>query len=373
MPRQSSIALLPAHPAEGWTSMDRYWREMQRMAEEDPPDGVMVFSPLGPAPVRSAALPSWRRAIQKYFLYPLRVSRLRADLVHLLDHSYAHLLRHLPKATRSLATAFDLAPLHDSQDLTPAQVARFRKTVGNLTRADRVIAVSHQTKEDLIQFAGVGPGKISVVHPGTDVARFSRRVENFSVRNQLPADGEILLSVGATGHRKNLPFLLQALAPLRDRFLDGRCHFVRAGARLDAALAARFRELLGRGFTELGPCFGDDLTGVYQSASIFLMPSTLEGFSFTMMESMAAGVPVVANRISTNPEAGQDAVLYHENGDAPGAAAQITRLLDDEALWREYRERGTARASQLTWKNHWRGVKEGYRELLPRISRDGLE
>ena len=357
------IAWLPAAPTEGWASMDRYWRELQRQAAVSPLENAHIFCPLGDAPVESRRAGALRRALSKYLLYPCKASRLRADLVHLLDHSYAHLLRRLPRGVRSIATAFDLVPLVDARGLSAAQVRRFRETVRNLSRADLVIAMSQQTERDLIRLAGVAPERIRVVYPGTDLAAFAKPAGDFPSLRSLPAEAKLLLSVGDTGPRKNLPFLLHALAPLSEEFQQGRCCLVRAGKKMEPELAEKFRQLLGRGFTELGPRFGGELIALYQRATVFLMPSTLEGFSFTMMEAMAAGVPVVANRVSTNPEVGHDAVLYHENGDAAGAANQIAALLRDERLRREYRSRGETRVAMLTWENHWQAVKECYRSL----------
>ena len=346
--------------------MDRYWRELQRQAAASPLEDVRIFCPLGNAPAESHRAQPWWRAVFKYLLYPWKASRLRADLVHVLDHSYAHLLRSLQRGVRSVATAFDLVPLVDSRGLSEAQVRRFRATVRNLTRADLVIAMSQQTERDLIRLAGVAPERIRIVYPGTDVAAFSKRADHFPLLQSLPSEASLLLSVGDTGPRKNLPFLLNALAPLREDFREGRCCLVRAGKLMDLELAKKFRELLGCGFVEVGPRFGEELIGLYQRATVFLMPSTLEGFSFTMMEAMAAGVPVVANRTSTNPEVGHDAVLYHENGDAAGATQQIKSLLKNERLRQEYKSRGTARVAELTWENHWHSVKACYRTVIGR-------
>lgn len=344
--------------------MDRYWRELERMAAADPFGNARIFSPLGNAPAESHRAGPWRRALNKYVLYPQKVARLRADFAHVLDHSYAHLLRRLPAGIRAVVTAFDLVPLVDSRGLSAAQVRRFEKVVRNLPRAELVLAMSHQTERDLIRFAGVSPDRIRVVYPGTDVAAFSMPVADFPAKRLLPPDARLLLSVGDTGPRKNLPFLLDALAPMSTEFRRGRRCLVRVGKLMEPELAARFRELLGNGFLEVGPRFGAELIGLYQSAHIFLMPSTLEGFSFTMMEAMAAGIPVVANRTTTNPEVGQDAVLYHEPGDASGAAGQIEHLLNDVQLWQEYKSRGAARIAELTWERHWRSVKEAYRSVL---------
>jgi glycosyltransferase involved in cell wall biosynthesis len=68
--------------------------------------------------------------------------------------------------------------------------------------------------------------------------------------------------------------------------------------------------------------------------------------------------------MSTNPEVGQDAVAYYENGDYAAAAGAIERVLDDQSYANRLREAGFARIRTLTWANHWEGIKRVYCELL---------
>jgi glycosyltransferase involved in cell wall biosynthesis len=137
------------------------------------------------------------------------------------------------------------------------------------------------------------------------------------------------------------------------------------GEKLERALAEELAQLLGPlGFVELGPVFGLDLARLYQSAHVFLMPSTLEGFSFTMMEAMAAGAPVLTNKLSTNPEVGQDAVPYYDEGDFQTASAWLHQLLTVEAVRLEWSQRARQRASELSWSAHWSGIRSLYQRLL---------
>ena len=130
-------------------------------------------------------------------------------------------------------------------------------------------------------------------------------------------------------------------------------------------LDQEIRDVIGsENFVQLGHRYGDEVVSLFQAASVFVMPSTLEGFSFTMMEAMAAGVPVVANRASTNPEVGQEAVAYYSDGDLREAANAIERILEDPAYAGRLREAGLRRVRRLSWTNHWRGVKAVYGELL---------
>jgi glycosyltransferase involved in cell wall biosynthesis len=68
--------------------------------------------------------------------------------------------------------------------------------------------------------------------------------------------------------------------------------------------------------------------------------------------------------MSTSVEVGQDAVAYYENGDHAGAAEAIRRVLDDQSYADHLRQAGLNRSKELSWANHWEGVKAVYRQLL---------
>jgi alpha-1,3-rhamnosyl/mannosyltransferase len=181
----------------------------------------------------------------------------------------------------------------------------------------------------------------------------------------LPDGKKIILSLGSVQRRKNLASLPHVFRLLRADFQQGKWIFVRCGEFLPPQLEQEIREVIGsQNLFQLGPRHGDEVVSLFQAASVFVLPSTLEGFSFTMMEAMAAGVPVVASRASTNPEVGQDAVAYYSAGDCSEAANVIRKILEDVDYASRLRDAGLRRVRQLSWSNHWLGVKAVYEELI---------
>jgi glycosyltransferase involved in cell wall biosynthesis len=347
--------------------MDRYWRELHKLAREDPVPDAEIWTPIsrGPPSVTHRGSRS-SRAVTKYFIYPNQVRTMpRVDLVHLLDHSYAHLLSSIRWRSPIVATVFDLVPLRDSRGLTTGQVSRFRSTVKKLGKASRIISVSQQTADDLVTLLDLDRAIIRIIYPGTDVETFQKRVHNAQARSLVPDGKKIILSLGSVQPRKNLASLPDVFRILQANFRQDNWIFVRCGELLPPALDQEIRDVIGsENFVQLGLRHGEEVVSLFQSASVFVMPSTLEGFSFTMMEAMAAGVPVVANRASTNPEVGQAAVAYYSNGDLRGAANAIRRILEDAEYAGRLREAGVRRVRQLSWTKHWLGVKAVYGELL---------
>ena len=350
----ADVLWVPSLPDEGWASMDLYWSVLEDFKDDAARRGFPIQCALPKPPEVSRASPRPIRALRKYVTYPRRVRGLsaRADIVHVLDHSYGRILPRIAPGTRSLITVFDIIPMLKEGTLSDRQLRRFERNVGGARVADRVIAVSRQTRDDLIHRIGVDPERIVVAYPGTDLTRFSKDLPGGPAIPGLRDGEKAILSVGTLDPKKNLISLAEIFRPLATRFRAGEVRFVRAGALFNPDLRKAITSVIGEdALLELGPTFGDDLVAAYQRSSAFMMPSVFEGFSFTMMEAMAASCPVVSNRCSTNSEVGgDDAALYYDEGDAATAAAQLARILDDDDFAAAAAARGLARAGNSAGK-----------------------
>ena len=200
--------------------MDRYWRELHKLAREDPVPGAEISTPIsqGPPSVTQRGSRS-SRVVTKYLIYPNQVRKMpRVDLVHLLDHSYAHLLSSIRWQPPIVATVFDLVPLRDPTGLTPGQVSRFRSAVEKLGKASRIIAVSQQTADDLVALLGLDRAIIRIIYPGTDLETFQKRVHRAGSRSLVPDGKKIILSLGSVQRRKNLASLPDVFRLLQASF-----------------------------------------------------------------------------------------------------------------------------------------------------------
>ena len=350
------IAWLPAHPDEGSVSMQRYWHNLRRefplaagtewrVAEALPPAG---FTP------RAGRL---RRFWSKHLAYPAAVRGLgRADLYHLLDHSFAHVLGALPRDARIVATVHDLAPLDEPGHLSAAQLRRFRATVGCLRRATRLVADSRATARRLAQELQVPEADIAVLPLAVDHAQFSPRAP---VRA-----GTYVLSVGGIDARKNLGALVLAMERAA-RDIPGLT-LVRVGDALPAELRTALNAVLGGHVEERGWVEDHELAGLYAGALALLLPSRLEGFGLPVLEAMACGCPVVCSDASSLPEVGGAAALYFDPSDGAAAGAHLARLATEPARRAEAVAAGIEQASRFTWEAHARGLAAIYRETLAR-------
>lgn len=349
------IAWLPAHPAMGWASMNRCWHVLHQQASLVPCPGVRFSCPLELAPIQQAEAPLWARRWARNVSYPWIVSKLRGvDAVHVLDHSFADLLKHVPSSVKKLVTVHDIIPLLDAGELTTAQVTRFRARMMWLNQADVILCVSDFTKQTLINALALDERKLRVIHNGVELP-----VKVPQPLALAPARPWILI-VGVNAERKNLRLVPKVLRELRTQGVLPSV--VRIGPALQPEISAAIRQEVGDAcLVEMGLVSDEVLASAYASADLLFFPSRLEGFGLPVVEAMSHGCPVVCAQTSSLPEVAGDAALYFDPDDAAGAARQcIQALTDAHALG----AKGQQRARLFTWAEHWRKICEVYREVL---------
>lgn len=209
-------------------------------------------------------------------------------------------------------------------------------------RATRIVAVSGQTRDDLVKWYGVDPERVTIIPPARDPAFAVPAPGGMAgaVRTRLGLPGQYLLSVGTLERRKNHRVLIEALALLDP---DRAPVLVLAGR--DGGEASAIRKLAeARGIASRVRVHHDvtaaELPALYQGAALFLYPSLFEGFGMPIVEALSAGVPVITTAGGCFPEAGGPSTRYVTSTDAVGLAGAIQDILGDAALAAHMREEG---------------------------------
>lgn len=196
-----------------------------------------------------------------------------------------------------------------------------------LKRVDRVITVSETMKSEILDFDPAA--RVSVLYNGLDPQAFSSvtQAETQVVRRKFGLPNEFMLAVGHFERRKNYLRLVDAIGLLRDRGIHRRLLIVGndSGERrlvedriATANLTDRIQLLSGLSDTEIR-C-------VYKLATLFVFPSSYEGFGIPILEAMAAGVPAIMSDIPVFREVTQDRGVYfpHDDPDALACAIEST-------------------------------------------------
>jgi glycosyltransferase involved in cell wall biosynthesis len=273
---------------------------------------------------------------------PLLLRRRGADLVH-VPNCFLPLRRPCPGVVSVLDLAFEAYP----GDFAPATRWKYRTFTPRAVRsAERVIAISAFTRDDLVARYGIDPGKVRVVPLAPALPLGAPSVE--------APEPPYLLAVGDLRAKKNLRRLVQAFRLLRREGLPHR--LVLAGAD-----AGQGPALQGDG-VELPSYVEDDrLDALLRGADALVHPSLYEGFGLVMLEAMARGTPVVAAEATALPETAGGAAELCDPRDPADIARAIRAVLADPA---PYAERGRSRAAEFSWERTARATRAVYEELL---------
>jgi len=302
---------------------------------------------------------------------------LRAQGIDLL-HGLAYATP-LASPCPTVVTIHDLTFFRLPEALPPLKRFYLRIATRNATRrAARVIAVSRQTRDDLIRFLHLPAEKVDVVHNGVSEAfcpAAPEEVAAFRHRRGLPP--RFLFFLGTLEPRKNIIRLLEAFARWKGDVGGGKHEGVKlivAGAKgwSFARIFAHVEELgLEREVIFPGFVPTEELPWWYRAAECFVYPSLYEGFGLPVLEAMACGTPVITSSSSSLPEVAGDAAITVDPRDVPALAEAIGRVMADAMLREEMRQAGLRQARRFSWSKAAAETAAVYRRALRGGADDG--
>jgi len=263
------------------------------------------------------------------------------------DVFHATKLLYPPRRARLTATLHDLTcwlmPEFHQADNVAAE-KHFAERIWK--RADGLIAVSENTRQDAVRILGLKPERIEVIYPGVAEAYFAVTAGSAAaVRAKYGLARPYVLYVGTVEPRKNLDALLDAWEAWEEFEL------VVAGPEgwRSKSTMARLKEGV-RGVRYLGYVPEPDLPGLTAGAAVFIYPSLYEGFGFPVAQAMAAGVPVITSHVGSLPEiTGGGAELIAPSSVSEMRAA-LARLLTSPAARERLAAVGRAQAQRFRWE-----------------------
>ena len=345
---------------------------LQAMAELDTTDEFIVFqhrrhkTPLIDAPnFRRATLYSPVHHRLEQYALALELYRFPLDLLHSTDFIPA---LHAPY--KSVITVHDLAFLHYPHFLTTESAAYYGLIDKAVVRADHIIVPSEHTRQDLIGQMGVSADKVSVIYEAANPSFAPLPVE--ATRRAMAAKYGLpetyILTVGTIEPRKNVIGLLQGFACLRDKFgLTAPVGLVVAGGRCwlyEETLEAVHNLGLDDSTFFVGRVSDEDLHKLYVGARAHVHVAYYEGFGLPPLEAMACGTPTIVSNVSSLPEVVGDAALLVNPRDEEEIAVAMHRLLTDNALHAELREKGLQRARTFSWEKAAQRTLAVYRQVV---------
>jgi glycosyltransferase involved in cell wall biosynthesis len=289
--------------------------------------------------------------ILKYLWIHLRYPPIERLIGHVdLFHSPAHspVYGYCPPAKKWVVTVHDLFTfkLNYGKEI---QVRELKVLKIMDKKASRVIAVSHSTRNDLIEMIPGLASRTVVIHEGVDEKFFSAERSDLILK-KYGINTPYVLYVGAGDIHKNLIRLINVYKRMTDTFPHS---LVLAGK-----ITERYRPIMEWVeklnlshrviFTDI--VTEDDLPAVYKGADLFVLPSIYEGFGLVLPEAMACGTPVVASRIASIPEVVGDAGELFDPYNEDNMYDVCQTVLSDPERRRRMQIMGVEWARRFSWQ-----------------------
>jgi glycosyltransferase involved in cell wall biosynthesis len=215
-----------------------------------------------------------------------------------------------------------------------------------IKRASHIIAVSQNTKRDLVNYLNISEGKITVIYNGVDHSIF----KPYNIK---PLDKPYILYFGSERPRKNLGRLFEAFAKLKKEFPELKLVKAGASGRSEKYRKDTINKLDSLGITQQ-VIFVDhvpeiDLAHYCSAATLLAYPSLYEGFGLPPLEAMACGCPVVTSNTSSLPEVVGEAGIMVNPYDTDSLAQAMREVLTNSKLRDGMVIKGLEQAKKFSW------------------------
>lgn len=224
-----------------------------------------------------------------------------------------------------------------------------------LKKADRIIAVSKTTKNDIVRFLHINPEKIDVIYNGIDIIPNSSKNRN--------SQEKYLFYIGDFRKNKNVITAIKAYAKLKKRYPD--LNFKLAGKKnQEYAVLKKYideNDICGVDF--LGYVSEEEKCQLYRNAFALVFISDFEGFGVPILEAMNYGIPVITSNCSSMKEIADGAAILVDPHDINDVEKGIENILLNDSVYDELVKKGYQRIKQFTWDNAYNQFKMMLKKL----------
>jgi glycosyltransferase involved in cell wall biosynthesis len=308
---------------------------------------------------------AWAKALSSFWRsYGIRKQLLedRVDLYHGLSNELPFALDR--SGIKSVVTIHDLIFLRHPE-LYPRIDRRIylRKTLNAVKSADRIIAISRQTRNDLVELLEADEQKIRIIYQGCNPWFYAPvdAAERDRIRRKYALPEQYLLYVGTIEERKNLLTIIRAL---HEHQIDIPLVAVGGKTPYFEKISSYMTEQQVKNIHFHHHIDNADLPGIYQQSEAFIYPSSYEGFGIPVLEALNSGVPVITSKGGCLEETAGEGGMLVEPGDVDALAAAIQNVLSDSALRKDMVTKGKAHAQQFREEHTIPGLMNVYKECL---------
>ena len=232
-----------------------------------------------------------------------------------------------------------------------------------IENAGAIIAISENTKKDILKFTDVDPDRVRVIHLGNPLEHRNEPPQ-INTSSDFTAFGKsYLLFVGGRGAYKNFDFFIKSIAEMLRK--NEELHVVCAGSLPFSHQEKRALEKMNILHKVHHVKINDTiLKNLYKNARAFIFPSFYEGFGLPILEAFSFGCPTILSNSSSFPEIGGDGAIYFEPNDTESVICALETVLFNEKYRENLIKKGSERLKLFSWEKTAHSTKKVYDNLL---------
>lgn len=287
-------------------------------------------------------------------LWTQLVLPFKAKKDEIIYHPFQYLS--LFSSKKQIITIHDFIPLYFPE--VAKHQSRYYKVMMPilLKKAHKIVAISENTKNDILKFYNIDENKIKVIYNGYDENHFNTNNINEEVLEKYNIDYEYMIMVGASYPHKNLEIAIKAMENLK-----GDTKLVVVGK--DSNYILKLKELSKELKVEdkikfIGYVADEDLPSLYNKSKAFIYTTLYEGFGLPILEAMACGTVVVTASNSSLPEVYGDAAIIFENNNADSLKEKMEEAINNKELRSEMIEKSKENIKRFSWEKTAKEVLE---------------
>jgi glycosyltransferase involved in cell wall biosynthesis len=241
-----------------------------------------------------------------------------------------------------------------------------------LRKANAIITDSNCSKKDIVKHVGVSAERVTVIYLAAGeefkvIENLNSKMQGLRERYGLPE--KFVLYVGDVTWNKNLPRLIEAVKGINvPLVMVGKAlvseDFDRKNPWNKDLVKVQSLSRDDKNIIKLGFVSTEDLVGIYNLATLFVMPSLYEGFGLPILEAMSCGCPVITTKEGSLEEVAGDTALYVDGYSKESMAKGIKEVFENPILQKKLMQGGLKRINEFSWKKTAGETLGVYRKVL---------
>lgn len=264
------------------------------------------------------------------------------------------------RGKKMVLTVYDLTneKFNDHTPLTE-KILVWKKQL--IEAADHIIAISENTRKDVIEYYKIAPEKVTTVYLSGGFEPVIRNAPAVEQIKTLPE--KFLLFVGSRSSYKNFTAFLKEVAPVMKQ--QHIALVVAGGGPMNTGELNLIKEL-GVEDTLIAYAHVSDilLAQLYRKASVFIFPSLYEGFGLPVLEAMQCECPALLSNNSSLPEVGGEAAMYFDPFTEGDLQQKLDQFLQDDNGRQQMVTAGVERVKQFNWDATAKGHADVYKKMM---------